>query len=243
MPQRGLCFYCGCPATSREHAIPKWIPKHLKQTHLTLEHVQAHHVVRRKMIAFADYAGYILCEKCNHHALRPRENDVKPLLIPIMDGEDPRAFEANEQEILAGWGAKVAYNLLAIERKRRGVPKAHRTYLLRHATPVRNCLVAYGRYSAGGVRIFAGRARLTPHRGVPTDKIVFVHHATVAFGQVALRVYGIVNPQEGDRFRLPVGKLIQVWPPRDATAHWPPLWTLDDRGIDELARYNHYIRR
>jgi hypothetical protein len=62
MAKAGTCFYCGAPATSREHAIPRWIPRHLRQTHLALPHVQAHNVVRRNMVAFADYVGYILCD-------------------------------------------------------------------------------------------------------------------------------------------------------------------------------------
>src|SRR6266511_4904876 len=157
MAKLGNCFYCGAPATSREHAIPKWIARHLKQTHLALEHVQAHNVIQREMIAFADYAGYILCDDCNHHLLRPHENAVKPLLIPLIDGARP-TFNEKDQAILAGWGAKVACNLLAIERKRRGVPKRHRTHLLKYAVPHEDCFVGYGRYSAGGVRIFAGRA-------------------------------------------------------------------------------------
>jgi hypothetical protein len=64
------------------------------------------------MIAFADYAGYILCDRCNHHALRPSENDVKPLLIPMMDGEDTAAFDEDEQKVLAGWGEGVVRAIL-----------------------------------------------------------------------------------------------------------------------------------
>jgi hypothetical protein len=65
----------------------------------------------------------------------------------------------------------------------------------------------------------------------------------VAFGQVVLRVYGVVNPESGDTFRIPVGRLFQFWPPQRSVIEWPPLWAFDDEGIDELARYNHYIRR
>jgi hypothetical protein len=45
---------------------------------------------------------------------------VKPLLTPLLDGQMP-TFNEKEQAMLAGWGAKVACDLLAIERKRRSV--------------------------------------------------------------------------------------------------------------------------
>jgi hypothetical protein len=140
-------------------------------------------------------------------------------------------------------GSKVACNLLAIERHRRSVPKSHRTHLLDGATPHKDCFVGYGRYTSGGVRIFAGRARLIPNRGIATDKVVFGYHSTVAFGEVVLRVFGIVNPEKGDSFRVPPGRLFRVWPPERSLIKWRRCGGLDDRGIDQLATYNHYIRR
>lgn len=41
----------------------------------------------------------------------------------------------------------------------------------------------------------------------------------------------------------PVGRLNRIWPPQHEVARWPPLWGLDDDGIDHLKDFNPFIRR
>ena len=241
------CIFCRNPVSKggREHVIPGWIPEHLGQTHLALEHVQRHNVTKREKVPFADYAANIYCggnSGCNQYFGRTLEGPTKQILTPAIDGERVR-YNADEQALLARWAFKTTCALLGAERKRRAVPQADRYRFRKDGTVPMSCFVGIGRYSGGGVRIFAGRLRLIPGRGVATDPIVSVYHSIVAVGQVVFKVFGVLKPPPEDTFRIPVGRLHRVWPPRDDVVEWPPLWSLDDDGIDELALFNPFIRR
>lgn len=242
VPRSRDCIYCGAVATSLEHAIPEWIPRYLGQQDYLIPQVQAKNVTRRKHVPFGDYKARILCHECNVERLGPREHAVRPLLTALLDGEAV-ALDAEEQRLLARWCAKTACNVMAVERKRRFVLKSHRRAVIANEDPPEEIFVGLGRYTASGVRIFAGRRRLTPGRGIATDPIINGYHVVLAFGQLVIKVFGVHNPQPGDVFRIPVGELTQVWPRRDDPARWPPLWGLDDRGIDRLFAFNPYIRR
>lgn len=236
-----LCIFCDDEATEYDHAIPAWIPRYLKQTHLILDHVQADNVVRREKLPFADYKAKIICGPCNRH-FGLLEERVKPLVVPMLDGV-PIKHDVEGQAVLAEWAFKMTCALLGVERKRRSVPKVQRIALRKRGVVPPSTFVGVGKYTSGGIRIFAGRMRLIPGRGVPTDKILSVYHSVTAFGHVVFKVFGVLKPPPEDTFRVPVGRLYRVWPPRDEVIRWPPLWGLDDGGIDELADFNPFIRR
>lgn len=235
------CIFCGAEPEEPEHAIPKWIPRYLKQTHFVLSHVQARNVTVRSKVPFAEYKARIICAGCNRH-FGKLEEAVRPILIPALDGQR-KSYDAGQQEILARWALKTTAALLGVERKWRAVPKPQRVALRTNGTVPLSCFVGIGKYTGGGVRIFSGRLRLIPGRGVQSDKTLSAYHAVTAFGQVVLKVFGVLRPPPEDTFRIPVGRLCRIWPPRDPVVEWPPLWGLDDDGIDDLAVFNPFIRR
>lgn len=235
------CIFCPAQAQELDHAIPAWIPRYLNQTHLVLDHAQANNVTKRDKIPFASYKARIICDPCNRH-FGLLEDRAKPLVTPMLDGAPIDHGEA-AQAILAEWAFKMTCALLGVERKRRAVPQTQRFALRQRGIIPASTYIAVGKYTGGGIRIFAGRQRLIAGRGIPTDKTLSAYHAIAAFGQVVFKVFGVLKPPPEDTFRIPVGRLYRVWPPRDELIRWPPLWEIDDDGIDDLALFNPLVRR
>jgi hypothetical protein len=236
-----LCIFCGAPAEEPEPAIAAWIPRYLKQKHLILLHAQANNVTYREKIPFANYKARIICIRCNRHFAK-LEDAVRPLLVPMLDGVS-RSYDRSEQDLIVRWAFKTTCALLGVERKPRAVPQSQRRMLRSRGVVPQSTFVGLGRYSGGGVRIFAGRLKLVPGRGVPEDKVLSVYHSVTAFGQFVCKVFGVLKAPPEDTFRIPVGRLHRFWPPRDDLITWPPLWGLDDDEVDELAVFNPFIRR
>lgn len=152
-----------------------------------------------------------------------------------MIGGERTILDVEKQRILAAWGEKTAYSLIAAEKPLLGdpVPQALRTHLYGTGEPADSVWVAYGRCS-GPASLFTSYLPLED----PPDVKRFTYNAVAAFGQVVLKVFGVVEPSPEDTFGVPVGRLEQVWPKRRELIDWPPLITFDRSGYEDL---NHFV--
>jgi hypothetical protein len=235
-----LCIFCGSPADEQEHAIPVWVPRYLNQAGAILDHTVAKNVTRRKESVFSDYKARIICKPCNRH-FGKLEEQVRPLLIPLLDGI-PTSFGQQDQELLARWAFKTTCALLGVERKRRAVPQRQRYALRQRGEIPASTFIGVGRYEGAGARIRAGRVRFTRSRDTDIDKDLSVYQSIIALGHVFFEVFGLVKSPPKYTFRVPVGVLYHIWPPRHDTIAWPPLWSLDDDGLAELGVFNPFVR-
>jgi hypothetical protein len=153
-----------------------------------------------------------------------------------------RVYAPAEQRLLAAWGARAAYAVLAVERKSQGVPKSHRRRLHEHGEPHARVYVGYGRYRARHVGVLAARLLVRLGEEDPDDSDVEAYSVLAVLGHLALKVFGVHRTAATTRLRSPQGQLIQVWPPRDDPAAWPPLWSLSEQTLDQVFTQEPFYR-
>jgi hypothetical protein len=218
--------------------LPTSIPAHPEWRGETFQKAYAELVVERDGTSpWEEYGAEMLCPICAavlHHV----DEDGRPLVEALMHG-GALELEPDAQRIVAAWAVRRAYALLVTSRKAHAVPRSHRTALRRQGIPHQAVLVAIGRSKPEGVLTLASRVELTIERGGAEHR-QFVYPVLMVLGTLVVRVFGAVDPPPGATFRLPQGRLVRLWPRRAGeTQSWPPVWSLDEVGIEELFRYNH----
>jgi hypothetical protein len=125
------CIFCGAKANSREHAIPKWIGKrfHLKQEDLEIVLARDAEPRRKQPIKVGSHRERIFCTPCNQHFGALEDEAVT--LVEWMARGRPIRLGRGEQDLLARWGAKTGYALLAAASDEfiEAVPFEHRRLL------------------------------------------------------------------------------------------------------------------
>ena len=112
-------------------------------------------IEERSELSLADYSARSLCRACAE-ALAELDAEAVPLLEPMVEG-GARSYSPEEQVVLAAWGARAAYAVLAVERKGAGVPRSHRRAVRERRTPHENAFVGYGRYRPNQIGVLAAR--------------------------------------------------------------------------------------
>jgi hypothetical protein len=188
---------------------------------------------RSQPISIASYRKRIFCDGCQKH-FKLLEDAVIPFLAPMGLGK-PVTLHAERQKLLAEWGAKTAYALIASEGSLGDVgPQDHRYYLRQNGIPATEVYVAYAPW-AGSNTLFVGEAEL---QGSSVYAPETTYGAVLAIEKLALKVFGITDTRlthpilSGDR-----PSLKQVWPPLDRLIHWPPPDAFDDRQFDLLIKF------
>jgi hypothetical protein len=213
-------------------ALPYGIPAHaeLGETQPVdrlHESIEAQ-ISERSELAIGDYATRSLCESCAT-TLEGLDSPARLLLAPMI-GSRKRDYDADEQRILAAWGARQAYAVLIVEGKGEGVPPWHRQPLLARGEPHEDVFVGYGRYRRDHVGVLAARL-LVPIGEDRSD--VEAYSVLCVFGGMALKVFGIHRRPASTRVKPPEGEMVRVWPPHRDVVDWPPLWALDESTLDQ----------
>jgi hypothetical protein len=216
-----LCIFCESKADSREHAIPKWVAKRFPE----LRAVELYHLpestistTRRQPIRFSTHRERIFCKGCNKH-FKHLEDDALHIIEWMARG---RAVQLNddEQRLVAAWGAKTGYALIAAEKEHHElVPRSHMAWLRQHGSPHEDSYVGYGSWN---VRAFKG-INSQELRSPDNDEIAYRAYSVVlTFAKLALKVFGLVDSPIPDHhlgYDRPL--LRQVWPPLDRSLVWP----------------------
>jgi hypothetical protein len=197
-------------------------------------------VRERTELALGEYSARVLCRHCAEWA-SDLDSDAIPLLRPMVESE-ARAYSHEEHRLLAAWGARAAYAILAVERKSQGVPKPHRRTLRQRGEPHPDVYVGYGRYGANHVGVLA--ARLFVRLGEDGDAgDVEAYSVLAVFGHMAVKVFGVHRRSDEVRARSPQGQMIQVWPPPDeGLLSWPPLWSLSEPTLELVFNHEPFYR-
>lgn len=102
------CVFCrSTEPLTNEHAIPGWIGKHLGQGSVTHNYIpwkasEPAWTYKKKELSIEAKA---VCESCNTGWMSDLEDDVAPILGPLIDGEE-RLLGATNRELLAAWATK-----------------------------------------------------------------------------------------------------------------------------------------
>jgi hypothetical protein len=229
-PSSRTCIYCGAPATSKEHAIPKWIPRYFGLQREVMEHTRARGIPRIASVRFDDYAGRFYCRDCHTRVNRTIENPAIPVLkrlFPLGAG----TLQPEEQQLLAAWGAKTAYAVWGRMQKRRGVAVAHRRQLIKSGSPHRHVYVSYSRCTGDRIRVIFARTEI---KSAQDGATTWVYDCVLALGNVAIKVWGPAEPARNTKYKTPTSLAARVWPPDVEIGRWPPGRVLDDDGVTEL---------
>jgi hypothetical protein len=185
----------------------------------------------RKELPVGEYSARTLCSGCSAYLAKLDEAAI-PLLSPMIEG-GAAVYQPEQQRLLAGWGARAAYAILAVERKAVGVPKSHRRLLRDGGEPHANVFVGYGRYRANHIGVIAARLLVSlGDKGAEAEPDVEAYSVLAVFGHMVLRVFGVRRRAERTRVRTAQGRLVRVWPPRGDVASWPPLWGLSEHTLE-----------
>jgi hypothetical protein len=186
-------------------------------------------ITERASLAIEEYSVRTLCRGCAA-ALAALDELALPLLEPMVTG-GARAFDAAEQRVLAAWGARAAYAVLAVERKALGVPRSHRSAVRDRGEPHENVFVGFGRYRASNIGVLAGRL-LLPLDADKRRRDVEAYSVLAVFGHLVVKVFGIRRRPARTSVRPPQGEMIRLWPTHAERLEWPPLWGLSPQTLE-----------
>ena len=225
-----LCIFCNRKADSMEHAIPDWVAKRLGLENVKLFHDPTSVIptTRTQPIAVSSHRAEILCIGCNAHFGRLEEETI-PLLEWMAKGRDLR-LGADEQLLLAQWGAKTGYTLLAAEKETRTlVPREHMAWLRDNGEPHADCWLGYASWN--GTTFKAGNVQQLNSPGDSREYTVY--HEMLTFLNIALKVFGIIDSVPGYVIGGDKDDLRRVWPKTHRTISWP-LVPAGNRNLEAL---------
>jgi hypothetical protein len=138
---------------------------------------------------------------------------------------------AKGRDVLAEWGAKTAYTLIAAQKGlEEAVPERHRYHLRTNGEPVENVWVGYGAWS-GPVNKNVTNFEVGGSNGEQVG-----YRATFTFACVALFVFGVEPLLPGDAFDT-LSDVAVVWPRRQRPLQWPPPFAYTMRSLPAVDEF------
>ena len=227
--EAGSCAFCGSVDTTDEHVFAKWVSRELTH-HVPLQLTTEHGTRRVRTI---DITAPV-CKTCNTRWLSVLEHDVKPILGPMIRGED-RTLLPEQQRLVATWAVKTAFmfDLASVEpvipvgfyhslRQRRTAPSSHIVWL--------------GAYLGSTKAVWAMHRPL--HLGISGDEPANAFVTTFTAFRCVFQVVGhftVGGATFNEGRPLSLG-LWPIWPPRKDSIRWPrDGLAFSDETLEQLA--------
>jgi hypothetical protein len=216
-----LCIFCESKANSREHAIPRWVGRRFPE----LRAVELYHMrestiptTRRQPIRFATHRERIFCTSCNEHFSHLEEEAIE--IIEWMARGRAVQLGNDEQRLIAAWGAKTGYALIAAEREHHDlVPRNHMAWLRQEGSPHTDSYVGYGSWDGRAFKAINRQELRSPE---DDDSVYRAYSVVLTFAKLTLKVYGLVDtPIPHHHIGYDSRWLRQVWPSLDRPLAWP----------------------
>jgi hypothetical protein len=112
------CRGCGLKmqgSTSREHVLPQWLHAHVELPGVSLQHraINEEGVTLLRSHALNNFVLKSICSRCNNTWMSKLEDDVKLILLPLIEGQrSASSLGANEKKLVARWAFKTAFMIL-----------------------------------------------------------------------------------------------------------------------------------
>lgn len=245
------CVFCGEATLSNEHVWPKWLgraapgPKRsLRVLRRRTEHAAG--TRSQELWPSAPYRIKVraVCPTCNHGWMSDLEQEVRPLLEPMLHGQT-RILDGNRQELLALWAFKTATMLEFVYPQERAIQPSHAAWVYKHKEPPPGTLIWIASYRGTAVNSFYRHDVMRPPgaHGL-ADEVEHQHDAPiqppVAYGanfgvrHVAFQVFGTTKEGHGFGHRRWVAEAFdKIWPTQAAIT-WPPATHLDDHTLPQV---------
>jgi hypothetical protein len=125
MPPKRSCIFCSSTDLTKEHLLPDWMHdvfgKKGNQVHSLAE--ETPNTSKSKLYESRTFTARVrfVCKDCNHGWMSDLEENVKPLLVPMMTSELAFVLRPAELAVLSTWAAKTTVVLF---RSRPNQPRA-----------------------------------------------------------------------------------------------------------------------
>jgi hypothetical protein len=145
------CIFCGAKADSKEHIFPDWINQLILTTDFegmafTIERGKLIEQRTHRACKAAHVSARIVCGDCNHGWMSNLEGAARPLLGPLMVGEQTRL--TTEQQLLAAhWAVKTAMVGEAIQYHRNSFSQEDRDIVRGQGRPPLRARVSIAAYA------------------------------------------------------------------------------------------------
>jgi hypothetical protein len=228
-PVSGCCAFCPSTQVTEEHVWPKWISRALGGPDgFTMPSPYGTRKVRSIDITVP------VCTFCNHRWLSVLENDVRPVLGPLIYGQE-RTLDPDKQRLLATWAVKMAL-MLDLLGRRLFIPTGFYYDFRLRRCPLPSQVVWLGAYCGSKHAAWASHQAL--HLGISTNEPPNAFVSTFTAFRAVFQVVGHLtrgNMDISDR-RPMAAALARIWPPREEPIDWPPRkLAFGDDSLAELA--------
>lgn len=118
MADQRTCRGCGVEmrgTATREHILPQWLHPHIELPGVSLNHraVNEEGVTLLRSHDLKTFTFKSICSSCNNGWMSQLEADVKPLLLPLLEGtRTVGSLAESETRLLARWAFKTAFMIL-----------------------------------------------------------------------------------------------------------------------------------
>ena len=239
------CIFCGNFARTREDAWPLWLMRKFpkKSTGMMEGQIGGKAFAPWHLIS-PELKVKFICKDCNNGWMSRLENQVKPILEPLLK-EDNILISSQQQSILSAWAVKTTMVLEAIYNSKFWfyLPVERRSLMETLHPPaltyvwIAKCVDPTGCYSSA--------SRLT---GSPNDLTSNKtgYCSTIGFGPLVLQILTMRLPDSTPikSATIPTSQderwsqaTICVWPIQMEKQKWPPsLGLLGEAGLEELRK-------
>ncbi len=243
------CVFCNCKGhKSKEHLWPRWMHRYLPlegngenvrevSEHKWKDQVASKQLRRQGNLVTTKFR--VVCKSCNSGWMSELENEVKPLLVKILNSEKV-ALDKNAQNLLARW---VSVKVIVGEHAESDIyvtPLVDRV-LLRSENKIPEYYAIFigcheHQSSSSWLRISQTLAVSEEGPNPPLGKLKR-NSQSITFTCGPLFVYVLAIREIGinssEFFTLP--NLIQIFPIRQQEVHIPPVNTLSDAQMSNIA--------
>lgn len=239
LPEYRPCVFCGKTDSppSREHVLAKWISREFPDTaSWEIENL----VTGTK---FSDHQISLVtrkpCKRCNEGWMCQLEGAVKPILVPLMKGEQ-LTLTPNWQLLIVRWFAKT---VMAHEFLDKGPYyfQPDERHALESALIVPSPTLFFLGHYAGPKPASTYAVHIPLTAGADTDGPTRIegYSATFTIKQLAMQVFSLrvppALPFDNIGWQLPPTIAMmadQIWPITTDNLHWPPPFYLQGEDLD-----------
>lgn len=248
-PTVRACIFCGAPADSREHILPRWLQEVLPSDDPVVHFREIRHRETERIEwerkPFREKTRF-LCEACNGGWMSRLEDASKPLLAPALARTGPLRLAPASQATAATWAIKTVLVFQGTQADVPMAPAEHFAYVRDNERP------------PPGVTVWIGshyRSRFDPIHSVCVQKPLslealddrlsvpegpFGYFGFLAVGGVSFLVIGhsyqnrvVIDCRE------PIKDAVtKIWPVTTPAVSWPPAYMMDAQLIDILFERN-----
>jgi hypothetical protein len=245
------CIFCGTGKLTKEHIWADWLKKYIPRT--TIKHSLKKELIHAGGIEFniLEHNGDVhsrrircVCASCNNGWMSKIQNDVKPILIPMLSGEEV-VLRKKERVSISSWVGMMIMVAEYLDPDSVSISQADRCFLLKNKKLPSHWHVWIGhanrqmqpRFSHAVFPLTKGKSGEVIRRR-PGD--LNTQTSTICVGEHLLihTISSDIARSLMRRWRPPEnikGSLVKVWPVGRSAVKWPPQVRLGDSEIDLLA--------